>query len=148
MVWDEVVRQNGQDVSPLLKPSALPAGLDTVRLLSGGHGRATFRVVYSGTGKRFEVSVGKLNPAFSKVAGASQQQVTVRGQRATVQVDAAGAVDAGASPTPHVWLTWREPGRWAIPALPNPEGAVEYFIFAHGVSAEEVLRTAESLRPA
>ncbi|MGI8916519.1 MAG: hypothetical protein ACR2JY_22565 [Chloroflexota bacterium] len=121
-VWAAVVRGIGQTIAPLLKPTVLPVGMTTVQLLSVHPG--AFRVVYQGSGKRLEVSVGQLNPP----PGAGQVVLSVGGQRVAL------VLHLPDSPDGSDWLTWREPGRWVPFGMTTAEPFIEYFIFAIGIS--------------
>lgn len=132
-VWESAVQGTKGTIVPLLRPTVLPAGIATVRLLRAESG--LFDVEYSGPGQRLRVSVGQLNPP----PGVGQVPLLVRGQRVALVLHPPGSPDGSD------WLTWREPGRWLPPDGWSAEPFVEYFVFANGLSPAEVQQVLASL---
>ncbi len=142
-VWSQVAQAVDGGIDPILKPGQLPDGLQAIRLVtayppdSANSNPATFAVEYTGPGKQLDISVGQLNLSEC-AAGCTQSQITIRGQRATLQVNGPNG-----DPPNFVWLWWSEPGTWRG-ASGHPPG-IEYWVFAHGLSAAEVQQIAASM---
>ncbi|HET7037733.1 MAG TPA: zf-HC2 domain-containing protein [Thermomicrobiaceae bacterium] len=135
-VWTAVARGVGDTINPVLRPSFVPAGLQTLQAEALAPG--TFNVVYSGPGTYLRIGVAGWNPPLCG-DGCSQSQISVRGQPATLQVN-----DASAYPANYVWLWWSEPGSWTMPGLNQPQG-IDYLISAQGLTPAEVQQVAASL---
>lgn len=131
-IWDTIVRTTAGRITPVLRPAAFPAGLDTVQLIASGSD--FFHVLYTGPTKQLHLSVGLLNPP----PAADQRQITVRGQRATLNV----------FPEGHVTLHWDEPGTWQLGGGQAPRDYVSYFLSADGFSPDDVQAIASALVPA
>lgn len=140
-IWDQVTSVLGNSINPILNPTSVTDGFDTVRLVSimpagPGHGGGTpsFDVQYTGSNKRLDIVVGEENPSLCG-SGCTQSAITVRGQQATLQVN-----DAGSG---HISLWWREPGIWKG-SVGQPPG-IAYWIFAQGLTSDQVQQIANSL---
>jgi hypothetical protein len=136
-VWDFVESWQGDNVSPILRPTYIPPGIAAVTIGQSPNKQdvGLLSVEYSGSGTSFTVLAGALNPSSE---GTPPTQVTVRGNPATLATDEAGASTAA------VW--WEEPGEKIIEsgqAVAHPL----YEVFARGLSADEALRIANSLTP-
>ncbi len=141
-IWSQVVQTINGGIDPILKPTQLPEGVDSVRIVrayavdSGDHVPAVFDVQYSGPGARLDIVVGLMSPSLCG-SGCTQRQVTVRGQQATEQVN--DAVQG------HISLWWREPGTWNEASSQPP--VIQYWVFAQGLSADQVEQVVGSLEP-
>lgn len=137
VVWTDVLR-SVRDVSPVLRPRSLPAGLESVRMRDAGQG--TFWVEYSGPDKRLGVGAGTFNPPIVTVeTGGAQRKVTVRGQEAMLQFR------SRARPSESVQLWWEEPGRWIMGPGASVQDRVFYMVGASDVDPDVVLQLANSL---
>lgn len=132
--WTTVTDAVGQSVSPVLRPGAPPPGFHQVEMQSAGQG--TFEVVYFGAGKRLQIGVAPYQPPPDP--GGTRQQVTVRGQPATLQVN--DPKNDG-----RIWLWWEEPGHWQPSGETGTKETAFYLIYAEGLTADEVQRIAASL---
>ena len=138
-IWAQVRDGTMQTLTPILKPTSLPPGFETVQLLSAGRGQ--FAVEYRGPGRFLQVEAGGYDlpehdpPYFG--ADDVLQRVTVRGQPGALHINRA----AGAT---QVSLLWAEPAQW-LQWGSRPRDRVAYQITAEGLSPEEVLRAAEAL---
>jgi hypothetical protein len=136
-VWTEVSR-SARDVSPILRPRFLPAGLDTVLMRDVIERQGSFRVEYRGpSNKQITIAVGALNPPYWPEG--EQRTVIVRGQQAVFQIK------SKTQPSELVQLYWDEPGRWiAAPGAPTKDRAF-YLVSGYGFDPEVVLKVANSL---
>ena len=141
-VWDRVVGLTADNISPILRPTTLPAGLDTVTLREPPNklDPHLFVVEYSGPEKLLLVGAGAFNPP-PPGPGGYQRVVTVRGQQGIIQVNDA------ANPKERVWLWWNEPGSWVVQAGGRAIDSVFYLVVAEGLDLEEVIAVATSLQP-
>jgi hypothetical protein len=137
-VWNAVASQTDGTIVPILQPALLPTGLDRVRLLNAGPG--SFQVVFHGPARSLTLGVGAFNPPLVGVHG-SQQQVTVRGQTATFQVENA------ADPTHGLWVWWQEPGLWEPPSQGEAAASIFYLFSAEGIPPDVALDVVNSLVP-
>ena len=139
-VWSKVVQTINGGIDPILRPSQLPDGFDTVKLVSitpadgPSAGPASFDVQYSGPNKQLDIVVGMMNTPLCG-SGCTQSQITLRGQQATEQVN--DAIPG------HISLWWREPGTWAGTVDQRPW--IEYYVFSQGLTTDEVEQVAASL---
>jgi hypothetical protein len=133
-VWRTVAERTGSDLSPVLRPREVPAGLEQVKLLRAGPGE--FSVEYTGPEERLTITAGPANPP----ARAAQERVAVRGNPATLQIE------DPLRPADGVSLWWEEPGQWTTG---EPKAAIQdrvfYLVSAEGLRPEEVQLTAGSL---
>ncbi|MDQ6713792.1 MAG: hypothetical protein M3Z28_11485 [Candidatus Dormibacteraeota bacterium] len=126
------VRQTVTDVTPLLLPSAIPAGLQA-QLYDNNAG---FSVVYQAAdGRKIMFSIVVPNPAPGG-ANVRQSRPVFRGVRADYQVDDATL------PKSHRWLMWNEPGTWLI-----DQPGVPYFLTTEGFTEAEFWTIANSIGP-
>ena len=138
-VWDAVVTQTAGNISPLLRPSALPAAIVDVGVDQAKFDPYAFQVRYEGDGIVLYVQAGRLNPA-PVPAGGSEEQVTVRGETGTlVRADVA-------NPTAEMWLYWHEPGT-LLDEANRPVDDWLYELRSEGLDSDALLRIAGSLRP-
>ncbi len=139
-VWDFVRSWQGANFVPLLRPTFVPAGFDTVTIDEPREKQDphVLSVVYAGPGKELHISAGGINPSEAYQDG-SQRDATVRGQPAIVEVNNGGDARNGVV----VW--WREPGSWAPGAGQTPSLYVDYAVLATGLTEEEVLQVADSM---
>lgn len=138
-VWDLVARWV-RGVLPVLRLQSLPPGLEYVQMLDVGQG--TFRVEYTGPGKRVMLGAGAFNPPMvTPESGGEQRRVTVRGQGALLQVR------SRAQPSESVQLVWQEPGKWIQAADAPTMDHVFYMISAQGLDPDGVLQLANLLSP-
>ena len=141
-VWRQVMQAVNTGIDPILKPAHLPNGIDSIQIVSahaadsGNNIPAVFDVQYAGPGKRLDIVVGVLSPSLCG-SGCTQSQIAVRGRQATLQVN--DAVPG------HMSLWWSEPGMWKS-ATGQPPG-IAYWIFAQGLSSDDVQQVAASLTP-
>ena len=138
-IWDFVRHWQGADVSPILRPSFLPPGLDSVTIGQPPtkHDTSLLDVEYTGGGKRLAILAGALNPSSE---GTPPTQVTVRGVPATL---ATGTnVDGGS----YISLWWHEPGEQII-QNGQPLAHLLYEVYAEGLTPQDVLDVAASLTP-
>jgi hypothetical protein len=161
-VWAEVVSRTALNISPILRPTYLPAGLDTVSLLSPSEAGSFFRVEYFGRDKTLRVEVNKYNLPLPATA-AHQDSVSIR----DLACDSGGKgtscflqFEDPAEPSKRMWLAWSEPGRWQLPSQPQKpaqntpmpdlpgltQDHVEYLLSAVGLTEQELLAVAEGLR--
>ena len=141
-IWSQVVRTINGGIDPILKPSQLPDGFDSVKLVSiapadvSYNGPPSFDVEYSGPDVQLDIVVGMLAPSLCG-SGCTQSQITLRGQQATIQVN--DAVQG------HISRWWREPGTWNEASSEPP--VIQYWVFAQGLSADQVEQVVESMNP-
>ena len=100
---------------------------------------AFLAVKYSGAGKSLMILAGGVNPPYA-IDAAHEQEATVRGHSVAI-------VESDTDPT-NLSLYWTEPGVWLSP---GPCGAaqdhIRYEVGSHGLTPEELLQVANSLRP-
>lgn len=137
VVWRSASDGIGATIDPILRPNQLPPGFDFIRL--GGAVPGFFDIEYQGAKQDLTVGAGAFNPPPAGPNG-SQQQITVRGQPATLQINDT------TQPSQRVWLWWQEPGTWEHSGLVDPTG-IFYLISAHGLTPDQVIQIANELRP-
>ena len=150
-IWAEVLRATAGNVSPVLRPAVLSQGLDTVWLdvLDAPSDAHSFVVGYSGRGKLLHIGVGLFNPP-PVGPGGSQKPVQMRGLPCTSEKGKQCVLQVGdsANRKSGVSLWWNEPGTW----IAEPGGAAQdslfYLTWSEGISEQEVIDFAESMRPA
>ncbi|HSP56579.1 MAG TPA: hypothetical protein VLS25_13440 [Dehalococcoidia bacterium] len=150
-IWADVLRATAGNVSPVLRPTALPQGLDTVWLdvLDAPSDAHSFVVGYSGRGKLLHVGVGLFNPPPAGPGG-SQALVQMRGLQCAWEKGKECVLQVGdsANRKSGVSLWWSEPGTWIAEPGGTPQDSLFYLIWSEGISEQEVMDFAESLRPA
>jgi hypothetical protein len=133
-VWDFVRQWQGADISPILRPTYVPAGIDMVTIGQPvtKQDPGLLSVEYTGPGKSYTILAGLLNPSSE---GTPPTQAMVRGNPATLTTD---------NGTIAVW--WSEPNEKVIESGVASSGGL-YEVVARGVTREDVLRVADSLAP-
>lgn len=131
-------------VNPILRPNYLPPGLTEVRRLDSGE-RLSFALVYADARKEqwLTVVAGTVGNVPDPGPQGEQQQVVIRHTYATFQL-----YDKE-NPAGDAWMLWQEPGRWGAPDDPNLPNLdhVPYYISSRGLSRDELIKVADSLRP-
>ncbi len=150
-IWGIILSATARNISPVLRPAALPDGFETVSIPEPAD-RAdaySFIVEYSGPGKWLRIGAGAFNPPPAGPGG-FQQQVQIRGLQCTPDKgrDCVLQVKDSANPKDGVWLWWNEPGEWLAEPGEAVRNSVFYLVSAHGVEPTDVMTTAESLLPA
>jgi hypothetical protein len=149
-IWDLVVAGTSGYISPILRPTALPEGLETVTIDDlRGDAPSGFVVEYGGTGKRLNIGVGMFNPP-PPGPGGHQEAVKLRGLECNPEEKGKECileVNDDANPKERVWLWWNEPGRYVVEGGGAPLDTVFYLVSAEGLDPQEVMTVAESLQP-
>jgi hypothetical protein len=126
------IRQTVTDVTPVLLPSTIPAGLQA-QLYDDA---SSFSVNYVATdGRKISFAIVVPNPAPG-TGNVRQTRPLYRGVRADYQVDDATI------PTSHRWLMWNEPG----PSVQGQPG-VPYFLSTEGLTESQFWTVANSVGP-
>ncbi len=161
-VWDRVVELTSANVSPILRPTYLPDGIDTVTLLAPAGPNYIFRVEYTGSGLRLVVEASQYNLSPPRTSD-HQELVRLRDVPCNTGEKPWGCfwqTSDPASPTAQMWLAWSEPGIWQMAdqplrqltpgeptrVVPGPtQDYVQYLLSAEGLRREEVSAVAEGL---
>jgi len=138
-VWDFVRQWQGANISPILRPTVLPPGLETVTIgqLPNKIDPYLLSVEYSGPSKRLRILAGGVNAG----PGDYQQTAIVRGH------DAVLALAFATNPDTTISVWWAEPGAWVPDARAPAYDHITYEVLAHGLTQQELLQVAESLTP-
>ncbi len=138
-IWDAVVDAVDGNMTPILRPASPPPGVVRTTSDFGKNDPRVIFVMYEGPGIALWIQAGRLNPPPPPIGG-SQQDLTVRGQAATL------VIANTADPTAESWLYWQEPG-----TLLGEDGApVEHWLYevrSKGLDPALLATFAESLRP-
>lgn len=139
-VWDFVRRWQGANISPILHPTSLPPGFDTVTIDQSPNkrDRHLLSVEYSGPGKTLRVLAGGINPP-PPGPGGHEEKITVRGH------DAVMVVNPETNPGGGIWVWWTEPATWVVQDGGPTIDHILYDLSATGFAQEELLRVAGSL---
>jgi hypothetical protein len=143
-LWHQIA-ESATLVKPILRPDYLPPGLTEVQWLESEEPLLRFTIVYADARheKWLSLAAGSVGNIALPGPRSHQEQVVIRNTYATYQV-----YDEKI-PTGDAWLLWQEPGRWGAPGDPNLPNLdhVTYYITAHGLSRDDLIKTADSLQP-
>jgi len=148
-IWHLVVAATSGYISPILRPTALPEGLESVTIGEPNADAHLFVVEYAGPGKRLRIGAGMFNPPPPDPGGHGEA-VKLRGLECIPEVKGKECilqVNDDANPKERVWLWWDEPGRFVAEGGGRPLDSVFYLVTAEGLDPQEVMTVAESLRP-
>jgi len=148
-IWDLVVAATSGYISPILRPTALPNGLETVTTDDPKGDPHLFVVEYAGPGKRLLIGAGMFNPP-PPGPGGHGEAVKLRGLECIPGVKGKECylqVNDDANPRERVWLWWNEPGRFVAEDPVSSQDSVFYLVSAAGLAPQDVMTVAESLRP-
>jgi hypothetical protein len=140
-IWQRLSQTEATNdaLRPILKPTWLPDGINEVWLHTSDPGLTW--VEYHGPGEEIILQAGgNVRPIPESMT--EVQQVSVRDQNATLHIVKSARGVAG------IRLWWDEPGHWVPPDGVSPARAVApYFVWARGLTSDEVERFAASLQP-
>jgi len=147
-IWDLVLAATSGNISPILRPTAIPDGLETVTIGDPKGDPHLFVVEYAGPGKRLRIGAGAFNPPPPGPRG-HQEAVKLRGLQCIPEKgeECVLQVNDDANPKERVWLWWNEPGRSVLDGGGPPLNSVFYLVVAEGLDPQEVMTVAESLQP-
>ena len=132
-------------VKPILYPTYLPPGLTEVRRLETEEPTLRFAIIYADAdhAKWLTLWAGSIGNTTLPSPRSRQEQVVIRNTYATYQL-----YDSE-NPTSDSWMLWQEPGTWGAPGDPNLPNLdhVPYLISSYGLSKEDLMQVADSLRP-
>jgi len=148
VIWELVATLTAGNILPILRPTALPEGLETVTIVEAYATAHGFMVEYSGPGKRLRIGVAMFNPPLPGRRGHGEA-VKLRGQDCISEKgkECVLQVNDDANPRELVWLWWFEHGRWVPEPGRAPLDSVFYMVTAEGLDPQEVLALAEALQP-
>jgi hypothetical protein len=118
-VWEFVKEWAQGNVSPILRPSKPPVGVDTVApmiySIPGKEDHNIIGVVYAGQGKRLTIQAANGQTAMGvpgATPGVIQYQISIRGQTVFVHIRPDNI--ATATEPAGVWLMWIEGAMWGV----------------------------------
>jgi hypothetical protein len=145
---DTLWQQIGQSailVKPILRPAYVPPGLTEVRRLETEEPSLRFAIIYADAAHANWLTLwaGSISTTTAPNPRSQQEQVVIRNTYATYQL-----YDSE-NPTGDSWMLWQEPGTWGAPNDPNLPNLdhVPYLISSYGLSKDDLMRVADSLRP-
>jgi hypothetical protein len=143
-VWQQI-SESARFVKPILRPTYLPPGLTEVRHLETEEPSLRFAIIYADAdhAKWLTLWAGSIGNTTAPNPRSQQEQVVIRNTYATYQL-----YDSE-DPTSDSWMLWQEPGTWGAPGDPNLPNLdhVPYLISSYGLSKDDLMRVADSLRP-
>jgi hypothetical protein len=143
-VWLQIVKSAGL-VKPILYPTYVPPGLTEVRRLDTEEPLLRFAIIYADAAheKWLTLWAGNIGNTTPPSPRSRQEQVVIRNTYATYQL-----YDSE-DPASDSWILWQEPGAWGAPGDPNLPNLdhVPYLISSFGLSKEDLMQVADSLRP-
>ena len=143
-LWQQIA-ESATLVKPVLRPAYLPPGLTEVRRLETMEPSLRFAIIYADArhGKWLTLRAGSIGNTTLPGPRTQQEQVVIRHTYATYQLYDAEDLTSDA------WMLWQEPGRWGAPDDPNLPNLdhVPYLISSYGLSKDDLVKVADSLRP-
>ncbi len=134
-IW-KTIQMKSTGIAPILYPEKLPSGLQTQKIIRSGSDN--FLVEYTGSNKKIDLLVDMISPGEIDAKG-SQTQITIRGQKGTLQLQNA------AKPSEFIWLWWEEPGSWKLGG--TTRNKIFYMVTGSGFTPQEIENFAETLKP-